>query len=247
MRTFIYSLFLFFILSTTYLRAQKVILKLDDLGVKENVCSCSETIEFLIGKGIKASYGVIANRIDETAKNTLTPYLEAKNGSGEDLVELWHHGLDHKRPEFEGTSYSYQKEHFDNASSQINNALGIVMHTFGTPFNANDSVTNTVIAENADYRVFLFGKKEGAVSPEILFLTNRVNIEKETGKVDYNLFLENYKEKKDLYKDYIVLQAHPNGWKSDKIGELNKIIDYLLQQGCEFVLPYEYYLARGAK
>ena len=46
---------------------------------------------------------------------------------------------------------------------------------------------------------------------------------------------------KEKYSDYVILQAHPNNWTPEKLEEFNKIIDFLLSEGCEFVLPYEYY------
>jgi len=49
----------------------KVILKLDDIGVKNGVCVAKPVMDYLLQKNIKASYGVIANRLDSTALSTL--------------------------------------------------------------------------------------------------------------------------------------------------------------------------------
>ncbi|NNU33855.1 hypothetical protein HK413_06305 [Mucilaginibacter sp. S1162] len=35
--------------------------------------------------------------------------------------------------------------------------FGVTMRTFGSPYNASDSVTNSVIKEQGDIKVFLFG------------------------------------------------------------------------------------------
>ena len=52
--------------------------------------------------------------------------------------------------------------------------------------------------------------------------------------------MKSYEARKDQYVDYMVMQGHPNGWGEEKIAELEKIIDFLLSEGCEFVLPGEY-------
>jgi len=79
--------------------APKIILKLDDLSVKNGICPCIPTFDYLMNKQIKAGFGAIANRFDNTTLNTLQPYLNANNENGEPLFEIWHHGLDHVKPE----------------------------------------------------------------------------------------------------------------------------------------------------
>ena len=74
-------------------------------------------------------------------------------------------------------------------------------------------------------------------------LTNRVNMENGTGKPEYAYFLTNYNANKSIYKDYIVLQGHPKFWTSVQLNEFSQIIDFLIAEGCEFQLPYEYYLS----
>ncbi len=221
--------------------APKIILKLDDLSAENGICLCIPTFEYLMNKQIKAGFGAIASRFDNTALNTLKPYLNAKNTKGEPLFEIWHHGLDHVRPEFSGTNYEYQKAHFEEADKRIKQLLGIQMVSFGTPYNAGDSVTNRVISENINYKVFMFANLKPIRQKGILYLNNRINIEKGTGNPDYLYFIENYTKLKDKYSDYIILQAHPNNWTPEKLEEFSKIIDFLLSEGCEFVLPYEYY------
>ncbi len=219
----------------------KIILKLDDLSVKNGVCAFAPAMDYLVQKQLKAGLGIIAGRNDSSALKTLRPYLQATNPKGEKLIEIWHHGLDHSKTEFKDSTYAYQKLHFEQADKMIQKLLGIQMHTFGTPYNASDSVTNKVLSENSNYRVFMYSSRKPALSNGILYLDNRVNIENGTGNPDFNLFMENYTKNKDKYTDYMVLQGHPNMWTSEKLEQFNKIIRFLVSEGCEFVLPYEYY------
>lgn len=225
----------------------KIILKLDDLFVKEGICACAPTFDYLIQKKIKAGFGAIANRSDSTALATLTPYLNATNTKGEKLFEIWHHGFDHVRPEFSGTGYEYQKAHFEEADKLLKKLFGFQMHSFGTPFNGSDSVTNQVVSENPGYKVFMFSRIKPNVANGIMYLDNRVNMENGTGNPEFDFFKENYNINKDQYTDYMILQGHPNMWTPEKLAQFRKIIDFLITEGCEFVLPFEYYQSQTTK
>jgi hypothetical protein len=220
---------------------RKIILKLDDLEVRNNNSSSSLTLDYIVQKKIKASLGAIAQRFDASALGFLYPYLNSKDNNNENLFEVWHHGFDHISPEFRNTGYAYQKWHFDSANNIILNLLRLQMRSFGAPFNHNDTVTNRVISENPNYRVCMFNNP--APAAPILNLTNRVNMENGTGNPDYNFFLTNYNNFSATYTDYMVLQGHPNIWGASQLAQFSQIIDFLIAQNCEFVQPYEYYLS----
>lgn len=217
----------------------KIILKLDDLAVKDGVCACLPTFELLKKKQIKAGFGVIPSRCDSTLLETLSSYIQSKNENGETLFEIWHHGWDHIRPEFKGTGYEYQKTHFEKADKMIKEYIGIQMHSFSAPYNASDSITNRVISENYEYKVFMFSRVIPNHSNDIKYLGNRTNMEKGTGNPEFDFFVENYRANKDKFRDYMILQAHPNNWTADKLNQFEKIIDFLITENCEFVLPIE--------
>lgn len=226
----------------------KVIIKLDDIYVKNGAFVTATggvsgapqpAFDTLLNRKIKAAIGVVSSRCDVSLLSKLTPYLNARNISGDKLFEVWHHGFDHLNPEFGGTSYTYQKWHFDSANTVINRYLNLQMHTFGAPFNASDAVTNTVISENTNYKVTMFNDVNPAASTGILNLTNRNYLESATGVASYNYFIDHYTN----YTDYFVLQGHPSAWSANSVLEFTRIIDTLLARGCSFVLPYEYYLS----
>jgi peptidoglycan/xylan/chitin deacetylase (PgdA/CDA1 family) len=221
--------------------APKIILKLDDLSVKNGVCAFVPTMDYLLQKQLKAGLGIIAGRNDSTALKILKPYLQATNPNGEKLIEIWHHGLDHSKTEFKDSTYEFQKQHFDQADERIKKLLGIQMHSFGTPYNAGDSVTNQVISENPNYKVFMFSSLKPNEKNCILYLDNRVNMENGTGNPEFSYFIENYTRLKGKYTDYMVLQGHPNQWTPEKMEQFQKIIDFLISEGCVFKLPYEYF------
>lgn len=226
----------------------KVILKLDDLGVKNNVFAAAPAFDFMINKQVKWGAGAIASRLDASAPAMLAPYINAVNEKGDTLMEIWHHGYDHSNNKTDGTyefsnrSYEEQKLNFEKADKRIKTLLGIQMHSFGTPYNKSDSVTNRVVAENANYKVFMFSSVKSSTNG-LLYPGNRVNMENGTGSPDYEYFVKNYLAKKGIYKDYIVVQGHPNSYTvgSSNLEQFKLIIEFLVSEGVEFVRPYDYY------
>jgi peptidoglycan/xylan/chitin deacetylase (PgdA/CDA1 family) len=228
----------------------RIMIKLDDLGSRNGRSSAAPVIDILVQRKIKAGLGVIAAQLDSTAGIAYSKYLSATNDKGGKLFEIWNHGFNHSNNnppnnnmEFKGTGYDFQKEHLAKAQAKVKQLLGVTMHTFGSPYNASDSVTNTVIKEQGDIKVFLFGSFKMDEIPGVKNYNNRVEMEITTGQVNYDHFVADYQKYKGKYKDNMVLQGHPNMWDAARIAEFNKILDFLIAQKCEFVLPYDYYLS----
>ncbi|WP_417188469.1 hypothetical protein [Bacteroides sp.] len=238
MRIVIVALLLFF--SSGVLSTPVIILKLDDVSVKDGRCTCLPIFEFLQEKRIHASFGVIAVRCDSTFYEVLSPYLNEKDSEDVNLFELWHHGYDHIKPEFRGTPYEYQKYHFEKADSIIEGFSGINLETFGAPFNQVDSITGQIFSESEGYKYVFFADKKLFPAENVVCLNNRVNIENGTGKIDFDFFVRNYYMNKDKYVDYMVLQGHPNLWKKEELNDFARIITFLLKEGCSFATPSLY-------
>lgn len=227
--------------------ATKIILKLDDLTALKGNCSGKTTMDYLIKKQVKFSFGVIANGLDKTSLSTLEPYINATDSNGNKLFEIWHHGFDHILPEFSAHTFEYQKQHFENANQIVKNLLGIQMHSFGTPGNTSDSITNKIIAENPNYKIFMFSSVTPTFTFGVSYLNNICRMENGTGNVQFDYFLGNYNKYKSYYLNYMILQGHPNGWTSTQLDQFKMVIEFLISEGCEFVLPYEYYLSLQVK
>ncbi len=221
----------------------KIILKLDDLYASSGVSTALPALNYLVSMKIKAGLGFVSSRNDASALSIYGTYLNAKNLNGESLFEVWHHGFDHIDPEFDNTTYAYQKQHFEDADISIKNNLRVQMRSFGAPYNQSDQTTNTVISENSNYKVTMLNSPAPPASTGILNLTNRVNFENGTGIPDYDFFIENYNFRKVKYFDNMVLQGHPGQWDAAKVTEFSRIIDFLISEGAELVTPYEYYLS----
>lgn len=223
------------------LASPKIIIKLDDLSALNGACSGKSVMDYLIWKEVKFSYGVIANRLDNTSLKTLSPYLNAKDSNGDLLFEVWNHGLEHTCNEFSG-SYINQKNHFDQATQLVKKYLGIQMHSFGSPCNTNNDITNQVVSEDQNYNVFMLCNIIPNSSKGFLALSwPRVEFENGTGNPECDFFVKNYNTTIRYSPKYMILQGHPNNWTTAQFEQFKLIIDFLIAQGCEFVLPYDYY------
>lgn len=225
----------------SYGSSPKIILKLDDYKVQNNSCKGIQVLAFLKEKKVKAGFGVIAAYCDPSSRKVLSEYLCATNDKAEKLFEVWNHGYDHIKPEFKETPFDYQKKHFLMADSIIEANLGVQAHTFGAPYNANDSNTLQVIQSVPRYKTVYFSQIKPTQTSGILNLSNRVNLEISTGVPDSAAFVTSYLVLKDKFTDYVVLQAHPPHFTAASFEQFKKVINYLIKEGCEFVLPYEYF------
>ena len=144
--------------------------------------------------------------------------------------------------EFSGTSYAFQKAHFDSATNVIKSKLGIQMHSFGAPYNQNDTTFLRVMGEDTNYKAIMFSQVTPPSSAGYLSLTNRVFIESATGVPDSAYFMSSYLSKKSVYTDYMVMQGHAYAWTTDaKQAEFKKIVNFLISEGVVFCTPYEYW------
>jgi peptidoglycan/xylan/chitin deacetylase (PgdA/CDA1 family) len=236
-------LVLLFMTSGTIYPAAKVILKLDDAGALNGKVdpNFKRAMEYLIQNQIKFSIGIYGRNVDNLTKNALEPFINATDSLDNNLCEVWHHGLDHIIPEFSGHPYSYQKEHFDKMTQLIKDKLGIQMHSFGTPGITSDSVTNKVISEDPNYKVFMLSTISPPVPNGVLYLYHNVPLEIITGNPSYDSFVNNYNYLQNIYKDYMIIQGHPNSWNDERFEQFKRVIDFLKLKKVEFVLPYDYY------
>jgi len=144
--------------------------------------------------------------------------------------------------EFSGTSYAFQKQHFDSATAVVKSKLGIQMHTFGAPYNQNDTTFMKVLNADTNYKAMFFSQVTPSSSAGFMNLSNRVFIESATGVPDSAYFMTSYLSKKGTYTDYMVMQGHPYAWTTAaKQLEFQKIVNFLISEGVKFTTAYEYW------
>lgn len=222
---------------------QFIILKADDLVFDKSYIisqNWKRFISYIKTKRIKSSIGIIGNSLK---KRNSKYFSLIKNLNKSGYFEIWNHGYNHflndtKRDgkiysEFSNTSYKFQKKYLLKTQNLAKKKLGITLHTFGAPGNAIDENTLQVIDEVDDIKVWLIGD----ISSTKLILSDHCWIERPIHNPNYQRFLNCYNPK----LEYLLLQIHPHSWDEGRFEQLKKIIEYLIQEGVTFILPYEYY------
>lgn len=232
---------------------QFVILKADDFsqGSPGKVSNYwKQFFSYLLPRKIKSSAGIIlvcASSYDAES----VAYIKALHNSG--MVEFFHHGWNHvsgttaddlekvdasKRAyEFQGTSYAFQKTHFEAGMQAAREHLGITLRTFGAPFNATDATTDRVLDESADIKTVFF-ECRGCSKFRLL---QTAKAETNTGLVDYAYFLEQHRA--HAAEDCLVYQLHPqySAFPPRFHSDFVPMIAYLITDEVTFLTPMDYY------
>ena len=248
-----------------------IILKLDDLSQKDGIIlpAFRRMAELLQARHIKGSFGIIsavgwpgAQSLQDSGPEYIE-WVKKLHASG--LIEFWFHGWDHgihkengeDYCEFSCRSYEDQKQRFDRSQKIALEKFGFTYQTFGqgggaAKYPSFDDMTVKVFAEDPLIKIWLYprlideqGRKLEKVGKTILERVADVNLERSVGFPDFNWFLEGYSKHPD--RDYFVLQGHPNTWDDAKFSEVEKIIDFLIQQKAVFMTPSEYASFRNKK
>jgi peptidoglycan/xylan/chitin deacetylase (PgdA/CDA1 family) len=236
-----------------------IVLKLDDLFVKGHQLTPSwlRVVEYIDSKQIKATMGMLT----EGVANASPEYCQwVKDHLAKGNWEIWFHGWDHQtyagsdgkmHNEFEGRSYDQQQKRLADAQQLVYEKFGFHFTCFGPPGGvgtpSQDAVTHKIMIDDPYITTWLYpmpidelGKqtnKQGDIV--ILDRVNGVGIEATVGAADFEAFVRGYiRNVKD--RQYFTLQGHPQMWNDHRFEQFTKIVDFLIAQGANFVLPSEY-------
>lgn len=224
-----------------------VLLKFDDLRAdKASGVSAKwmAVVDFVERNGIKANIGIIGSSLAEE-NPAYIQWIQGQNAAGR--IEFWNHGYTHGKrkengqdiPEFKDT-LEKQREAFVATQQLAVSKLGFPFRAFGSPFNAINADTATVLSEDKDMQVWMYGnpafaKQNGFTG---VVLDRKLNFEAKVAVPDFAAFEKAYPSK-DL-GNVITLQAHPAGWDKAGFAEAQKIIDLLKTDGWQFKTISEY-------
>jgi peptidoglycan/xylan/chitin deacetylase (PgdA/CDA1 family) len=224
----------------------KVILKLDDAWFEDGLLHPGwiQTFGYLNERGIIATIGIVGERMQD-APPAYYDWLRDQADRGH---EIWNHGWCHCKPtvngeevrEFRGTSYDYQLRHLQQTQQLAKDKLGLELSTFGAPYNAVDSITTRALAQLPEIGIWLY--PPAGTSAELKALPRTpVNIEYPVHQPDFASFLKHYQENQD--EPVFVIQGHPRSWlePESRMVEFRKIVDFLAEEGADFVTPAEYF------
>lgn len=201
-------------------------------------------------KRLKNSLGVITESMTGFAPPgafAFTEDIKAMDDSG--LVEFWHHGLTHDGnpggmppvTEFFGKSVSFQQSHLSDGRALALDTADITMRTFGPPFGFTDGNTLLAMENVPEFRVW-YGAPQTFSGTGLEVNGNA--IEEATGLPSHEFFEAFY----DPDPPFFVLQVHPGFIDVtnaptfiNNFDEFTQAIDYLVNAGTQFILPYEYH------
>lgn len=195
-------------------------------------------------KGVKVSAGIICHSLEGDNKD-YSDWLLKLQATG--WVEFWNHGWDHKAwkteagnnlSEFGGSGYDHQSKHYADARNIMKDALGSTPIAFGTPYNAKDADTVSVMNEDDTLRLFFCVNVEGLSRHIVRAKMNLTGEHDGTGKPNFEKFKAHYEQYKD--ETCSALQFHPNAFSEEHFAEYAKILDLLIADGWTFMLPTEY-------
>jgi len=222
----------------------KIVLKLDDFGaIRGGVHpKWSKVADFARARNIKATFGIIGNRMVEDCPE-FVQWTREQHEAGR--IEFWHHGWDHaertengKRVmEFSGESLEYQKKHLADTNRLAKEKLGFALVSFGAPFNGVDENTVAALEADPDIRVWMYGNAKNPAGKKVLE-RSAVSIESPTMIPNYADFLEGYAHNRGA--EYFIMQGHPAAWNDERWDQFVKIVDFLIAQKAEFVFAADF-------
>lgn len=228
-----------------------VILKLDDLWCKNDIVhpGWEIVVDFLNSHQVKGTIGLIGSSLEKDNPEYFA-WIKQREAEG---YEIWNHGFCHCRMkengtdirEFRGKELEDQTESIFKTQQLAKEKLGIILHTFGAPYNSTDEYTSKVLEENSDLKVWMYKETK---TPTSKFLLNRipeVNIEYPVHQPDFEKFKAGYDKFKT--EPILIIQGHPRSWTKDenRFENFKKIILFLKKEGVTFVTPYEYFLMQS--
>ncbi|MDF3131207.1 polysaccharide deacetylase family protein [Kiritimatiellaeota bacterium B1221] len=229
------------------------ILKLDDFGSKTDHPpeNWQRVIDFLAAESIPCSFGVIGRDFRQ-ATPALCAWMREQHQAG--TIEMWNHGLSHKREQRDGKmvaefqeSYREQLHSLEETQRLAKERVGIEMTVFGAPYNAVNEDTVRAL-EALSFPVWLYGEvalaEAGGYSG--LVLARSLNLERVAHEPDFENFAGEY-EAANPVTTPLILQGHPNSWDPARFAEFVEIIHFLKQRGWHFMTPSAYADSLSAK
>lgn len=224
-----------------------VVLKLDDLWYEKDLVhpGWQQVIEFLNKEKVRGTIGLICDSLED-GDEAYFRWIKDREAEG---YEIWHHGYCHCKPtvegeekrEFRGTNYEYQLDHLTKAQEQAKDKLGIVLRSFGAPYNSTDEFTAQALAQIPDLKVWMYKETKSPTDKFVLKRIPEVNIEYPVHIPDLEKLKAGYKQFKN--EPILVIQGHPRSWVEDpsRFETFKRIVLFLKSEGVRFTTPFAYY------
>jgi hypothetical protein len=200
--------------------------------------------DFIEKNRLKASSGVICGSL-EGENPAYFEWLKEHRKKG--AMEFWHHGYlmrtaEEKTGEFDQGTWEEHKALLDRGEQLAREKLGFEFAAFGPHWSSTTDATDRALEAVPEIKIWLHGPNKPKYFTR-LSLPRVMGLEDPIFVPDFQKFQGTYNERAAA-QDVLVLQGHPDQWKSDEKWEgFFKIVEFLKSKGCVFMTPSEY-LAR---
>lgn len=159
------------------------------------------------------------------------------------MFEFWNHGYDHSRVESgDQTIFEFRNSLLENQIATLSRSqelarekLGFEFLTFGAPYNQTDPHTITALKNFDELKYWFYPPPDAETSKTVLPRIREVNIEYPVHKPSFYHFWNSYYF--NSHEPLIAIQGHPNSWSPERLKEVERIIDYLLELNIPIVKP----------
>ncbi len=238
----------------------RVMLKLDDLVRQGSLPTATvsprwqRVTDFLEGKKIKASYGILCDSLEGDCPGYVA-WLKGLVSRG--YIELWSHGyyakllpesmkVNGRTAEYLGGSVEDQLAMFRKSFALVKEKVGVDMIGFGPHSTAIDGTTYHAMAQFPQIKlVFFYGPPKDVTTSKYV-VKRLMELEKPLFVPNAEAVQQSYEAKKATLP-YIAIQGHPNQWDDARFASFMKAVLYLRDQGCRFVTPSEFLAEETAK
>ncbi len=217
-------------------KTQYVVFKFDDLS-ETNWKTWKIITDIIIKKDVTAEIGLFVRSLTLGDADYLA-YVQSLVDDPKHF-EIWLHGWTGEPKEFFETDYDTQLDHFHKARTTMLMKYDYILRSYGDHYWGGNQNTVRVVNEDPFIKGWIHynprREKVAGLKPEKHLMYRRVNMEPATAVVSYKKYLSDWSRFNADTLDYVSLQGHPWGYRTDSLQtEFTKIVDDLIAKGVTF-------------
>lgn len=207
----------------------KIIFKFDDLI--DYGFEVKQLDKIVKKENLKVCWGIIGKSLEKPSKC----YINFIKENNQKKYHFFNHGFYHlggPAYEFLDKPQEKQENYIKKTQKIVLDKTGIELNSFGAPCNKIDNNTLHALENVNEIKYWFYGLKGFSG----INIERVIDMEIEVGKPEFDFFKKNW-ESVDKTKEFYTLQGHPYMWGILGFLNFKCIVEYLKQQGVEFILP----------
>jgi hypothetical protein len=219
-------------------KKQYVVFKFDDLN-NANWKTWKTVTDIVLQKDVTAELGIFAQSLTSGDEEYMK-YIQSIVNDPKHF-EIWLHGWTGDANEFLIDDYNVQLDHIVKSRVTMLQKFDYILRDFQDHYNGGNQLTVKIINEEPFIKGWVYFqnsifKNVHGVKPEkqVMPILN-VYMEPKVGTVSYAKFASDWKKFNADTLDYVVVQGHAWGYRTDSLrNEFSKVVDDLKSKGVIF-------------